>query len=66
MKRIYRDYLSGRGLFAIAEALTADGILSPSAHDRTRNRHRTTAAWSKSAVRVVLTNPRNGQEIACR
>jgi site-specific DNA recombinase len=58
VKRIFREYLSGRGLFAIAEALTADGILSPSAHDRARNRHRTTVAWSKSAVRVVLTNPR--------
>lgn len=58
VKRIYREYLSGRGLFAIAEALTADGILSPSAHDRDRNPHRSTVAWSKTAVRVILTNPR--------
>jgi site-specific DNA recombinase len=58
VKRIYRDYLAGRGLFAIAEALTADGILSPSAQDRARNPHRTTIAWSKTAVRVILTNPR--------
>lgn len=58
VKRIFRDYLAGRGLFAIAEALTAEGILSPSAQDRARNPHRTTIAWSKTAVRVILTNPR--------
>jgi len=58
VKRIFREYLAGRGLFAIAEGLTADGILSPSAHDRVRNPHRHTTAWSKTAVRVVLTNPR--------
>jgi hypothetical protein len=64
VKRIYRDYLAGRGLFGIAEALTADGILSPSAYDRARNTHRTTVAWSKSAVRVILTNPRyTGRQI---
>lgn len=58
VKRIFREYLAGRGLFAIAEALTADGILSPSAHDAARNPHRHTVAWAKGAVRVVLTNPR--------
>ena len=58
VKRIFREYLSGRGLFAIAEGLTADGVLSPSAHDHVRNPHRHTTAWSKTAVRVVLTNPR--------
>ena len=36
-----REYLAGRGLFAIAEGLTRDGIPSPSAHDRARNLHRT-------------------------
>ncbi|MET8329714.1 recombinase family protein [Streptomyces sp. NPDC005181] len=56
--RIFTEYLSGLGIFAIAEGLTRDGILSPSAYDRTRNPHRDTRAWSKSAVRAVLTNPR--------
>ncbi|WP_229688234.1 recombinase family protein [Micromonospora yangpuensis] len=42
----------------MAEGLTRDGILSPSAYDPRRNPHRTTTAWSKSAVRVILTNPR--------
>ncbi|GLX95053.1 putative recombinase [Herbidospora sp. NBRC 101105] len=56
--RIFADYLTGYGLFAIAERLTRDGILSPSAHDRARNRHRSGIAWSKGAVRAILTNPR--------
>jgi hypothetical protein len=51
-------YLAGYGMFAIAEGLTRDDIPCPSAHDRARNRHRDGLAWSKSAVRVILTNPR--------
>src|SRR5690606_7574067 len=45
---------------AIAEGLTADGILSPSAHDRARNPHRQSSggAWSKIAIRAILQNPR--------
>ncbi len=56
--RIFDEYVSGRGLFAIADALTRDGISSPSAYDRGRNAHRNGQGWSKSAVRAVLTNPR--------
>lgn len=56
--RIYREYLDGYGVFAIAQRLTADGIPCPSAHDRARNAHRSGVAWSKSAVRSILTNPR--------
>ncbi|WP_220479591.1 recombinase family protein [Halosaccharopolyspora lacisalsi] len=58
VQRIFAEYLAGAGLFAIAEGLTRDGILSPSAHDRARNPHRSTTAWSKGAVRTILTNPR--------
>ncbi len=62
--RIYREYLAGFGVFAIAQRLTADGVLCPSAHDRARNPHRSGAAWSKSAVRSILTNPRyTGYEV---
>jgi site-specific DNA recombinase len=53
----WRAALQG-GIFAIAEGLTRDGIPSPSAHDPARNTHRTGIAWSKSAVRAILTNPR--------
>jgi site-specific DNA recombinase len=60
VQRIFEEFLAGRGLYAIAEGLTADGILSPSAHDPARNRHRSAGggAWSKSAVRAILRNPR--------
>ena len=56
--RIFEEYVSGRGLFAIAEGLTHDGVPSPSAYDRARNAHRNGQGWSKSAIRAILTNPR--------
>jgi len=40
VRRIFEEFLGGKGIFAIAEGLTADGILSPSAYDPARNRHR--------------------------
>ncbi|GAA2405957.1 recombinase family protein [Actinomadura vinacea] len=63
VQRIFGEYLGldgspEKGLFAIAEGLTRDGIPCPSAHDRARNRHREGLAWAKSAVRTILTNPR--------
>lgn len=60
VQRIFAEYVAGHGLYSIAERLTADGIPSPSGHDPARNRHRagTKGAWSKSAVRAILRNPR--------
>ncbi|MFI8850979.1 recombinase family protein [Streptomyces sp. NPDC053499] len=58
VRRIFREYLRGNGMYAIAESLTRDGILCPSAHDRARNPHRDGHAWSKGAVRTILMNPR--------
>ncbi|TBL44928.1 recombinase family protein [Verrucosispora sp. SN26_14.1] len=58
VRRIFAMHLAGYGMFAIAEALTHDDIPCPSAHDRARNRHRSGIAWSKTAIRVILTNPR--------
>ena len=55
---IFAEYLAGRGMFAIAEGLTRDRVSSPSHHDRARNRHRTGEGWSRSAVRVIVCNPR--------
>ena len=66
VQRIFTEFLTGKGYFAIAEALTRDGILSPSAHDPARNRHRqsSSGAWSKGAVRSILSNPRyTGREV---
>ncbi|MGW5443387.1 recombinase family protein [Streptomyces asiaticus] len=62
--RIFTEYLRGTGLYAIAEGLTRDNIPCPSAHDRARNPHRDGHAWSKNAVRAILTNPRyTGHEV---
>src|SRR5215468_10038980 len=58
VQRIFTEFLAGAGLFAIAEGLTRDDIPCPSAHDPARNPHRCGIAWSKGAVRVILTNPR--------
>jgi DNA invertase Pin-like site-specific DNA recombinase len=58
VRRIFSEYLAGTGLYAIAERLTRDRVPSPSAHDPARNRHREGKAWSKSAVRAILKNPR--------
>lgn len=55
---IFTQFLSGRGIFDIAEELTKEGIPSPSATDPDRNRHRCQIAWSKFAVRTILINPR--------
>ncbi|MPZ28024.1 MAG: recombinase family protein [Micromonosporaceae bacterium] len=56
--RIFAEFCAGWGIYLIAEGLTRDGVPCPSAYDRKRNPHRTGIAWSKSAVRVILTNPR--------
>ena len=58
VERIFAEFLAGHGLYAIAEHLTRDGIPCPSAHDLGRNSHRCGIAWSKSAVRTIITNLR--------
>lgn len=58
VKRIFTEWNSGSGYYAIAEGLTRDGIPSPSAYDRARNRHRDGEGWAKSAIRAILANPR--------
>jgi site-specific DNA recombinase len=56
--RIFALFVAGHGYYAIAERLTAEGILSPAGYDRARNPHRPGRAWGKSAVRAILRNPR--------
>jgi site-specific DNA recombinase len=56
--RIFEEYVSGKGLFAIADSLTRDKVPSPSAYDRARNSHRNGEGWGKSAIRAILINPR--------
>lgn len=56
VRRIFEMFAAGSGLKAIANALTADGVPSPSAHDRARNSHRDPRGWAHSAVRTILRN----------
>ena len=58
VQRIYRLFLEGAGYRQIASQLTAENVPSPSAYDRARNSHRPGYGWAKSAIRVILTNPR--------
>lgn len=54
VRRIFELYVAGSGLRSIAQTLTDDGVLSPSAHDPHRNPHRDPRGWAFSAVRAIL------------
>lgn len=56
---MFDRYLAGDGLGVIAAALTARGVLSPSAYRPEFFPHRADSqgAWSRSAVRAILRNP---------
>src|SRR6266545_4732400 len=52
VRRIFADYLDGRGLKAIARALNREGVPSPSAG------RRGTGSWAPSCIRMMLQNAR--------
>lgn len=52
VRRIFSDYLEGRGLKAITHALNVEGVPAPSAG------RRGTGSWAPSAVRTILLNTR--------
>lgn len=56
VERIFKMYVGGQGLRAIAQALTDEQVPSPSAYDPARNRHRDARGWAHSAVRAILRN----------
>ncbi len=58
VRRIFDEYLTGRGLGSIARRLDADGIPCPSANDPDRNPHRSQAGWHAATVRAILENRR--------
>ncbi len=58
VNRIFRDYLSGQGMTMIANQLNRERIPCPSAHDRSRNAHRSGEAWVAPTVEAILRNPR--------
>jgi site-specific DNA recombinase len=64
VRRIFSEFVGGRGVTAIANRLNAEAIACPAAHDPDRNRHRSGAAWVGSAVLAILKNPRyTGYEV---
>jgi DNA invertase Pin-like site-specific DNA recombinase len=58
VRRIFAEYLEGKGDRAIANGLNRDAIPCPSAHRPEQNRHRLADGWQGSTVRAVLDNPR--------
>ncbi|WP_433873771.1 recombinase family protein [Saccharopolyspora sp. CA-218241] len=58
VRRIFTDYLSGKGDRAIANGLNRDGVPCPSARRPDQNRHRLADGWQGSTVRAILDNPR--------
>ena len=58
VRRIFAEYLAGRGDRAIANGLNRDGISCPSARRPEQNTHRLADGWQGSTVRSILENPR--------
>ncbi|WP_231961059.1 recombinase family protein [Amycolatopsis thermoflava] len=58
VRRIFAEYISGKGDRAIANGLNRDRIPCPSARRPDQNRHRLADGWQGSTVRSILENPR--------
>lgn len=58
VRRIFADYLDGKGDRAIAEGLNRDGVPCPSARRPDQNRHRLADGWQGSTVGAILQNPK--------
>jgi DNA invertase Pin-like site-specific DNA recombinase len=58
VRRIFAEYLDGKGDRAIANGLNRDKILCPSARRPDQNHHRLADGWQGSTVRAILENPR--------
>jgi hypothetical protein len=58
VRRIFADYLDGKGDRAIAEGLNRDGVPCLSARRPDQNRHRLADGWQGSTVGAILQNPK--------
>ncbi|WP_346072590.1 recombinase family protein [Saccharopolyspora thermophila] len=58
VRRIFAEYLNGKGDRAIANGLNRDRIPCPSARRPEQNRHRLADGWQASTIRSILENPR--------
>jgi DNA invertase Pin-like site-specific DNA recombinase len=64
VRRIFDLRLAGLGAGRIAQALNAEGVLCPSAHDPGRNSHRSGAGWTSGTILAIVRNPRyTGQQV---
>jgi len=64
VRRIFRDYLSGKGHDRIARELTQEGIPTPS---QIAGKNNASDRWGGSTVRLILTNPHYvGDLVQCR
>jgi DNA invertase Pin-like site-specific DNA recombinase len=57
-RRIFAEYLDGKGDRAIASGLNREGIPCPSALRPEQNRHRLADGWQGGTVKSILDNPR--------
>ncbi|WP_093941860.1 recombinase family protein [Actinoalloteichus hoggarensis] len=58
VRRIFAEYLDGKGDRAIANGLNRDGVPCPSKRRPDQNRHRLADGWQGSTVRSIMENPR--------
>ena len=58
VRRIFADYVDGKGDRAIAEGLNRDGVPCPSARRPDQNRHRLADGLQGSTVGAILQNPK--------
>ncbi len=58
VRRIFVEYLDGKGDRAIAAGLNREHVPCPSARRPDQNRHRLADGWQGSTVRAILDNPR--------
>ncbi len=58
VRRIFAEYLDGKGDRAIAAGLNRNNVPCPSARRPDQNRHRLADGWQGSTVRAILDNPR--------
>jgi DNA invertase Pin-like site-specific DNA recombinase len=58
VRRIFAEYLDGKGDWSIAAGLNRDNLPCPSARRPDQNRHRLADGWQGSTVRAILDNPR--------
>ena len=58
VRRIFAEYIDGKGDRAIALGLNRDAVPCPSARRPDQNSHRLADGWQASTVRAILENPR--------